>query len=234
MGDASQLYVEHVENIGIHYAETLRRWRLRFLANADAVRAQGFDERFVRMWEFYLAYCEGAFLARYINDLQLVLTRPMNGTLGYAAYGDAARAGPRAAPRGRGVRPRHRPARRPRPAPTRCCARDPHAPAPAPAHGSGAAGIEGIQERKRTLIDELRHSPVALATDEANDQHYEVPTELFELMLGPAPQVLVRPLASRRAHARRGRGGDAAADRASGPSSSTARTCSSSAAAGGR
>jgi hypothetical protein len=39
------------------------------------------------MWEFYLAYCEAAFLARYINDLQLVLTRPMNGALGTSPYG---------------------------------------------------------------------------------------------------------------------------------------------------
>jgi cyclopropane-fatty-acyl-phospholipid synthase len=46
-------------------------------------------------------------------------------------------------------------------------------------------GIESIQERKRALVAELRRSPVALATDEANEQHYEVPTELFELMLGP-------------------------------------------------
>ena len=88
MGGGSALFVEHVENIGMHYAETLRRWRLRFLDHADEVRSLGFDERFLRMWEFYLAYCEGAFLARYINDLQLVLTRPMNGTLGYEAYGD--------------------------------------------------------------------------------------------------------------------------------------------------
>ena len=87
MGRRSELYVDEVENIGIHYAETLRRWRERFLANADQVRALGFDDAFVRMWEFYLAYCEGAFLARYINDLQLVLTRPMNGTLGTQPYG---------------------------------------------------------------------------------------------------------------------------------------------------
>ncbi|MEX0835512.1 MAG: cyclopropane-fatty-acyl-phospholipid synthase family protein, partial [Nitriliruptor sp.] len=87
MGDNGELYVEHVENIGHHYAETLRRWRERFLANVDEVHALGFDDRFVRMWEFYLAYCEGAFLARYINDLQLVLTRPMNGTLGVGPYG---------------------------------------------------------------------------------------------------------------------------------------------------
>lgn len=87
MGRHTELYVDDVENIGMHYAETLRRWRERFLANADEVLALGFDARFVRMWEFYLAYCEGAFLARYINDLQLVLTRPMNGTLGTAPYG---------------------------------------------------------------------------------------------------------------------------------------------------
>ncbi len=87
MGEHSELFVEHAENLGMHYAETLHRWRARFLANADDVLALGFDERFVRMWGFYLAYCEGAFLARYINDLQLVLTRPMNGTLGTAPYG---------------------------------------------------------------------------------------------------------------------------------------------------
>jgi cyclopropane-fatty-acyl-phospholipid synthase len=87
MGSNSDLYVESSENIGVHYAETLRRWRERFLANVDEVERLGFDRRFVRMWEFYLAYCEGAFLARYINDLQLVLTRPMNGTLGVGPYG---------------------------------------------------------------------------------------------------------------------------------------------------
>ncbi|MFU8839333.1 MAG: class I SAM-dependent methyltransferase [Nitriliruptoraceae bacterium] len=87
MGRSGDLYVEEVDNIGVHYAETLRRWRERFLANVDQVHALGFDDRFVRMWEFYLAYCEGAFLARYISDLQVVLTRPMNGTLGTHPYG---------------------------------------------------------------------------------------------------------------------------------------------------
>jgi cyclopropane-fatty-acyl-phospholipid synthase len=87
MGRASELYVDDVENIGMHYAETLRRWRERFLDHVEEVRALGFDDRFVRMWEFYLAYCEAAFLARYISDLQLVLTRPMNGTLGTQPYG---------------------------------------------------------------------------------------------------------------------------------------------------
>lgn len=87
MGRSGDLYVEEVSNIGVHYAETLRRWRERFLANVEQVHALGFDDRFVRMWEFYLAYCEGAFLARYIGDLQVVLTRPMNGTLGTQPYG---------------------------------------------------------------------------------------------------------------------------------------------------
>jgi cyclopropane-fatty-acyl-phospholipid synthase len=89
MGRQSQLFVEEVENLGPHYAETLRRWRERFLAQLDAVRGLGFDDGFVRLWEFYLAYCEGAFLARYINDLQLVLTRTSNGTLGTEPYGAA-------------------------------------------------------------------------------------------------------------------------------------------------
>jgi cyclopropane-fatty-acyl-phospholipid synthase len=87
MGDDSQLYVERVDNIGIHYAETLRHWRETFMDRVDDVRTLGFDDRFVRMWEFYLAYCEAAFLARYISDLQIVLTRPMNGTLGIGPYG---------------------------------------------------------------------------------------------------------------------------------------------------
>jgi cyclopropane-fatty-acyl-phospholipid synthase len=87
MGEHSELYVDDVENIGMHYAETLRRWRERFLERGGEVRSLGFDEPFVRMWEFYLAYCEAAFLARYIGDLQLVLTRPMNGTLGTSPYG---------------------------------------------------------------------------------------------------------------------------------------------------
>ena len=87
MGDSSQLFVEEVTNIAPHYAETLRRWRERFLDNVERVRQLGFDEQFVRMWEFYLAYCEAAFLARYVNDLQVVLTRPMNGTLGVHPYG---------------------------------------------------------------------------------------------------------------------------------------------------
>lgn len=50
-------------SFGLHYAETLRRWRERFLSQLTEVRAQGYDERFILTWEFYLAYCEAAFKA---------------------------------------------------------------------------------------------------------------------------------------------------------------------------
>lgn len=64
------------EDFGLSYARTLRAWRERFLAKKDAVRAQGFDDRFIRMWEFYLAYCEGGFLERSIGVSHLLLHKP--------------------------------------------------------------------------------------------------------------------------------------------------------------
>lgn len=86
VGKASTLFIDRVDNIAMHYAATLRQWRQRFMANLDEVRALGFDDRFIRMWEFYLAYCEAAFRSRYIGDLQLLLTRTMNATLPAAPY----------------------------------------------------------------------------------------------------------------------------------------------------
>lgn len=58
---------------GADYAETLRRWRLRFLAEAPAVRGLGFDLRFLRLWEFYLAYCEAAFARGNTDVVQFTL-----------------------------------------------------------------------------------------------------------------------------------------------------------------
>jgi cyclopropane-fatty-acyl-phospholipid synthase len=69
----TRMQLFHMEDIGMHYALTLQEWRRRFLEHLDEVRQQGFDERFVRMWDYYLAYCEGAFRERYISDAQLVL-----------------------------------------------------------------------------------------------------------------------------------------------------------------
>jgi cyclopropane-fatty-acyl-phospholipid synthase len=73
---ASDFRMVHVEDIGPHYATTLRQWRLRFLARLDEVRALGCDDRFIRLWEYYLCYCEAGFAERYIGDVQLVLARP--------------------------------------------------------------------------------------------------------------------------------------------------------------
>jgi cyclopropane-fatty-acyl-phospholipid synthase len=71
----TQLALTHIETMGLHYAQTLAAWRQRFFQNLDAVQQQGFDERFIRMWDFYLAWCEGAFRERYINLAQIVLAK---------------------------------------------------------------------------------------------------------------------------------------------------------------
>ncbi len=73
---SSDLRLFHLEDIGPSYALTLREWRHRFMAQLDKVRALGYDERFIRMWEFYLAYCEGGFRERSIGDVHMLLTRP--------------------------------------------------------------------------------------------------------------------------------------------------------------
>ena len=72
---SSRFGLHHAQQIGIHYARTLHQWRERFLARLDDVRRQGFDERFVRMWDLYLGYCEAAFASRHIGDVQLVLAK---------------------------------------------------------------------------------------------------------------------------------------------------------------
>ncbi|SDQ47880.1 cyclopropane-fatty-acyl-phospholipid synthase [Pseudoxanthomonas sp. CF385] len=73
---ASDLQVVHQEDFGLSYAYTLRAWRRRFMTRLPEVRAQGFDERFIRLWEFYLAYCEGGFLERSIGVSHLLMARP--------------------------------------------------------------------------------------------------------------------------------------------------------------
>jgi cyclopropane-fatty-acyl-phospholipid synthase len=73
---ATDFRLEHLEDLSPHYAETLRRWRARFHGNREAIRALGHDERFLRLWDFYLAGCEGAFEERYVRSAQLLLSRP--------------------------------------------------------------------------------------------------------------------------------------------------------------
>jgi len=65
-----------VSDITIHYVETLRRWRERFLANWPELEALGYDQRFKRIWTLYLAYCEGGFAERRIQDVQILLAKP--------------------------------------------------------------------------------------------------------------------------------------------------------------
>jgi len=66
----------NLEDIGPHYAPTLRLWRERFFANLRQVKALGYPESFVRLWEFYLCYCEGGFAERQLGDVQILLTKP--------------------------------------------------------------------------------------------------------------------------------------------------------------
>jgi cyclopropane-fatty-acyl-phospholipid synthase len=87
----TSLSMYHAENWGTHYARTLRAWRARFHHNRDRVRALGFDERFIRMWDLYLASCEAAFLERHTGLFQMLLVK--NGsqrTLFNEPWADAA------------------------------------------------------------------------------------------------------------------------------------------------
>jgi cyclopropane-fatty-acyl-phospholipid synthase len=73
----SDLRLFHLEDITPHYATTLRLWRERFFAAREQVLALGFDEVFIRLWDFYLSYCEAGFAERYIGDVQMILTKPL-------------------------------------------------------------------------------------------------------------------------------------------------------------
>jgi cyclopropane-fatty-acyl-phospholipid synthase len=78
LGRRTQLALTNAENLGGHYARTLAFWRERFFQRLEDARKLGFDERFQRMWDFYLGWCEGAFRERYINVAQLLFAK--NGT----------------------------------------------------------------------------------------------------------------------------------------------------------
>jgi cyclopropane-fatty-acyl-phospholipid synthase len=78
---STRLSLYNVEDIGLHYAYTLAEWRRRFHESIGEVRALGFDEPFCRTWDYYLAYCEGAFRERHISDIQLMLTKNYNAAI---------------------------------------------------------------------------------------------------------------------------------------------------------
>jgi len=72
----TDMRIVDLEDIGPHYATTLQRWRERFFDNIDRVRGMGFSEEFIRMWQYYLCYCEGGFLERAIGNVQMLMMRP--------------------------------------------------------------------------------------------------------------------------------------------------------------
>jgi cyclopropane-fatty-acyl-phospholipid synthase len=72
----TDMRIFHLEDIGPHYATTLQHWRERFFANIDKVRRLGYPDRFIRMWDYYLSYCEGGFRQQVIGTVQLLLVKP--------------------------------------------------------------------------------------------------------------------------------------------------------------
>ena len=66
----------HLEDFGSHYARTLQHWRERFSEHSEPIRQLGMDDYFMRLWEFYLCYCEGGFAERQIGVSQILLTKP--------------------------------------------------------------------------------------------------------------------------------------------------------------
>jgi len=73
---ATDLKIFNLEDIGPHYAPTLKAWRERFFARIADVRRMGYPDSFIRLWEFYLCYCEGGFAERQLGDVQVLLTKP--------------------------------------------------------------------------------------------------------------------------------------------------------------
>ncbi|XP_006354535.1 tuberculostearic acid methyltransferase UfaA1-like [Solanum tuberosum] len=84
MAAASRLCVVHLEDIGVHYYQTLRCWRKNFLKNKSQIHALGFDDKFIRTWEYYFDYCAAGFKTHTLGDYQIVFSRPGN----VATFGD--------------------------------------------------------------------------------------------------------------------------------------------------
>jgi cyclopropane-fatty-acyl-phospholipid synthase len=74
---STDLRLFHLEDITPHYAKTLACWREQYSKNIDDVKGLGFSDAFIRMWDFYLSYCEAGFAERYIGDVQMLFTKPM-------------------------------------------------------------------------------------------------------------------------------------------------------------
>jgi len=76
----SNLFLHHLEEIGLDYAMTIQHWRQRMFERISDIRSLGYSEEFIRMWEFYFCYCEGGFIERAIGDVQILLLKPNTKT----------------------------------------------------------------------------------------------------------------------------------------------------------
>jgi len=77
----TRLIIRSAQDIAPSYARTLEAWRNAFFAHEAEVRALGFDDRFIRTWDYYLAYCEAAFQEGHIGNVQLMFTKTRKGRL---------------------------------------------------------------------------------------------------------------------------------------------------------
>ena len=76
----------NIEDIGPHYATTLNHWRERMYESIDVIKGMGYSDAFIRMWHYYLCYCEGAFIERAIGDVQMIIMKPMNRDAPYLNF----------------------------------------------------------------------------------------------------------------------------------------------------
>ena len=78
INQTGEMFMFNLKDMGLSYAQTLAIWRERFNQNLDHIQSMGFDESFIRKWNYYFCYCEAAFTMRNINVVQMVYSRPNN------------------------------------------------------------------------------------------------------------------------------------------------------------
>lgn len=78
IGNCTDMKLFHLQDIGPHYARTLRDWRDNFFSRLEEIRNLGYSEEFIRLWEYYFCYCEGGFIERDIGTVQMLLAKPQN------------------------------------------------------------------------------------------------------------------------------------------------------------
>ena len=74
----TDMVIKQLHDYGFDYAHTLKDWRIAFMSQREEIKALGYDEAFIRLWEFYFCYCEGGFLERTIGVVQLTAVKPDN------------------------------------------------------------------------------------------------------------------------------------------------------------